>query len=134
MYLFLRHLHITCAVLSVAGFALRGGAWVVGATWPKRTWVRRLTDTNDGLLLSAAIGLVLVTHQYPIQTAWVTTKVVALLAYIGLGIALFRFAGSKRQRLAVWLLALTTAAFIISVAITKSPYGFFGVLASLNQA
>lgn len=124
MYVLLRHLHITCAILSVSGFALRGGLWLVGSSLPKRTWVRRATDANDTLLLLAAVGLAIVTHQYPFQTSWVTAKLLALLLYIVLGVVLFRFARSTRMRAVVWATALLIAAFIFSVALSKSPYGF----------
>lgn len=124
MYLLLRHLHITCAILSVSGFALRGALWLAGSQLPRRSWVRRATDANDALLLLAAIGLVITTHQYPIQTSWVTAKLLALLLYIVLGIALFRFARSTRARVLVWASALATATYIFSVAMSKNPYGF----------
>lgn len=124
MYLLLRHLHITCAVLSVSGFALRGALWLAGSQLPKRRLVRRVTDANDALLLLAAIGLVIVTRQYPIQTSWVTAKLVALLLYIALGTVLFRFARSTRARVLAWAAALLTATYIFSVAMSKNPYGF----------
>lgn len=124
MYLLLRHLHITCAVLSVSGFALRGALWLAGSHFPKRPWVRRVTDANDALLLLAAIGLAIVTHQYPFQQNWLTAKLLALLVYIALGLTLFRYSRSRMGRFLAWLSALVTAGYIVSVAMSKNPYGF----------
>lgn len=127
MYLLLRHLHVTCAVLSVSGFALRGALWLAGSQLPRRTWVRRVTDANDVLLLLAAIGLVIATHQYPFQANWVTAKLIALLLYITLGIVLFRRARSTEVRVLVWVSALLVATYIFSMAMSKTPYGFLAL-------
>lgn len=128
MYLLLRHLHITCAVLSVCGFAVRGALWMAGSQWTKGPWVRRATDVNDALLLVVAVGLVVVTHQCPFQASWLTAKVLALLAYIGCGIMLFRFAHSSQAQALSWISALAIAVYIFSVAISKDPYGFLAWL------
>jgi uncharacterized membrane protein SirB2 len=83
-----------------------------------------VTDANDALLLLAAVGLVVVTHQYPFEQNWVTAKLLALLLYIAWGVTLFRFARSTRARVLAWGAALVTAAYIVSVAMSKNPYGF----------
>lgn len=127
MYLLLRHLHMTCAVLSIGGFALRGALLLAGFDLPRRRWVRRVTDTNDALLLLAAAGLVAVTRQYPFVVPWVTAKLAALVLYVGLGVVAFRFAQNTVTRGAAWLAALGVAGFIVSVAINKNPYGFFAL-------
>ncbi len=124
-YLPLRHLHIACALFSIAGFFLRGMLLLGGSPLPSRRWVRRLTDSNDALLLLAAVGLVVATGQYPFVAPWLTAKVLALLLYIGLGFAAFRLLHAFRYRLAAWLSALVVAAYILSVAVSKNPYGFF---------
>lgn len=111
-------------MLSILGFALRGALLMSGSDVPRRRWVRRVTDTNDALLLLAAVGLVLVTHQYPFEARWVTVKLFALIAYIGLGLVALRFARRPVFRLAAWCSALLVAGFIVSVALTKNPYGF----------
>ncbi|GAB2180567.1 hypothetical protein DLREEDagrD3_07900 [Denitratisoma sp. agr-D3] len=123
-YLFLKPLHVTCAVISILGFFSRGLLLLSGSSLPSRPWVRRLIDSNDALLLLAAAGLSLATEQYPFVAPWVTAKVLALLLYIGLGIASFRLVASKPLRVACWLGALVVAAYIVSVALSKSPWGF----------
>lgn len=125
MYSILRHLHITCATLSIAGFALRGVLLLAGSGLVRQPWVRRITDLNDALLLGAAVGLVAITRQYPFVAPWVTVKLIALLAYIGLGVLAFRIAQRPLHRFVAGAGALTVAAFIVSVAISKNPWGFF---------
>ena len=48
-------------------------------------WIRVLPHINDTVLLSAAVGLVLMSGQYPFVDAWLTAKVLGLTAYIILG-------------------------------------------------
>ncbi|HEY6897903.1 MAG TPA: SirB2 family protein [Rhodocyclaceae bacterium] len=127
-YFALRHLHMLCAALSIGGFFLRGLLLLRGSDLPRRPAWRRLTDSNDSLLLLAAIGMVAVSGQYPFVVPWVTAKLLGLIAYIGLGLVAFRFARRPGERLAAWLAALAVAAYIVSVAFLKTPTGFFGVL------
>ena len=56
-------------------------------------------------------------------------KVVALLVYIGLGMVALRFGRTRQVRLAAYLGALLTAAFIVVAAYSKSPWGWFAALA-----
>ncbi len=93
-----------------------------------RRWVKVLPHINDTLLLLAAIGLVVVTGQYPFVSAWVTAKVVGLVAYIVLGIYALRRGRTKAQRGAYWLAALAAAGYVISVALTRDPRGFLAWL------
>ena len=52
-------------------------------------------------------------------------KIAALLCYIGLGMVALRFGRTMRTRVAAWLLAMAAALYIVSVAYSKSPLGFF---------
>ena len=128
MYLFIKHIHVGFAGLSISLFFLRGAALLAGGEWPRRAWVRRLTDGIDSLLLLAALTLVLLSGQYPFVTAWVTAKVIGVVVYIGLGLFAFRLARCWQTRLLAWLGALLVAAYIVSVAVTRSPWGFLGRL------
>jgi uncharacterized membrane protein SirB2 len=56
--------------------------------------------------------------------SWLTAKVVGLLAYIGFGVFALRRGGrTKRVRIACLLLALISAAYVVSVALTRDPAG-----------
>jgi uncharacterized membrane protein SirB2 len=54
-----------------------------------------------------------------------SAKLIGLLVYIGLGMVALRPGRAKRVRAVAWVAALATVAWIISVAITKNPLGFF---------
>ncbi len=124
-YLLLKHLHVTCVVISIMGFFLRGIWMLRDSPLLDRLWVRVVPHVNDTLLLAAAIGLSIVQQQYPFVHGWVTAKVLGLLGYIGFGLFALRRGRSKVVRAGFWLAALASFAYIVSVALTKNPAGFF---------
>jgi len=127
-YLFLKHLHVTCVVLSITGFFLRGVWMLRDSPMLDRLWVRVVPHVNDTLLLAAATGLSIVQQQYPFVHDWVTAKVLGLLAYIGFGMFALRRGRSKAVRAGFWLASLASFAYIVSVALTRNPRGFLAWL------
>lgn len=123
-YLLLKHLHVSCVVVSGAGFLLRG-LWMI-RTSPLLgvRWVRVAPHVVDTLLLGSAIGLVVLTGQYPLVVDWVTAKIAGLLAYIGMGMVALRHGRTRRLRIAFWIAALLTFGYIVSVALTRDSRGF----------
>lgn len=124
MYLALKHFHITCVVLSGAGFFLRGWWSVTGSPLLAARLTRWLPHLIDTCLLASAIGLAWMAGQYPFVHAWLTAKVLGLLAYIGLGSVALRPGRPRAVRLAAWLAALAVFSYIVSVALTKNPLGW----------
>lgn len=121
MYLALRDLHITCVILSGIGFFLRGVWRLVDSPWYRSRWAKTLPHVVDTVLLSSAIGLAVLSHQYPIEQPWLTAKVIGLLAYIGFGMAAFRFSHDNRTMIRYFVLALCSYGYIVSVALTRHP-------------
>jgi len=122
MYLALKHLHMTCVALSLAGFVLRG-VWMMTA--PARLnarLTRVLPHVIDTALLVSAIALVSFYEGVP---GWVWAKVGGLLIYIVLGTVALKRGKTRSARLVAFALALLTFAWIVSVALSKSPAGFF---------
>lgn len=128
LYPFLKHLHLACVVVSITGFLVRGGLAIAGSSRLRRGWWRWAPHVNDTLLLAAAIGLVVVTGQYPFVDAWVTAKVFGLIAYIILGSIALKADRSRRVRVAAWLGALVVFGYIVSVALTRSTWGVLALL------
>ncbi len=120
----LKYLHVTCVVLSISGFFLRGVGMLTDSPLLNRRWVKVVPHVNDTLLLSAAIGLAIVLEQYPFVHGWVTAKVLGLLAYVGFGMFALRRGRSKAVRTGFWLAALASFGYIVSVALTRDPRGF----------
>lgn len=121
--------HIAAVVASGALFFLRGAAVQLGAQWAMAAPLRYLSYTIDSVLLTAALMLATMLHQYPFADAWLTVKVLLLVVYIVLGILALRRGRSAGIRLASWLGALATFGLIISVARAHDPLGALRALA-----
>jgi len=124
MYLALKHFHITCVILSGTGFALRGWWSITGSPRLRARLTRILPHIVDSCLLASAIGLAVMAEQYPFVHGWLTAKVLGLLTYIGLGAVALRPARPKGVRVAAFVGALATLAYIVSMALSKNPLGW----------
>ncbi len=126
LYVIVKHLHITCVVLSITGFCLRGVLTWQRSALTGRRWMRILPHINDSILLVAALTLAVLIGQYPFVDAWLTAKVLGLIAYIILGVVALRPGRSPRVRTAAGFAAVALFGWIVSVALTKNPLGLFG--------
>lgn len=127
VYLALKHLHVTCVVLSGAGFLLRGVWMMQGAALLGHRLTRVLPHLVDTLLLASAVALAVLAEQYPFRDAWLTAKVLGLLAYVGLGTVALKRGRSRGLRIAAWVGALGVFGYIVSVAVTKRAAGLFAL-------
>lgn len=128
-YLAIKHAHMGLAGISILGFMSRSCLLFLYQPWFGKRWIRRVVDLVDTLLLLTAVMLVVMSGQYPWMAAWVLAKILGLIAYIGCGIWAFRFARSTQSRLLAVTMALLSAGYIVSVAISKNSYGFFAFFA-----
>lgn len=129
LYLTIKHLHVTCVVLSISGFCLRGLLLLHNPSLRRwhggRRWLRMLPHLNDSLLLAAAITLTVLIGQYPLVNGWLTAKIVGLLVYILLGAYALRPGALPRLRIAAGIAAVIVFGWIVSVALTKQAWGLF---------
>ncbi len=124
-YLALRHVHITCAILTIALFVLRGGLMIAESRWLQTLALRILPHVIDTVLLTTALMLASIVHQYPFVHGWLTVKVVLLVVYIILGSVAIKRGRTRRIRFAAFVAALATVGFIYTVARTHHPLGIF---------
>lgn len=122
-YLALKHIHTTAVVLSLALFALRGAWMVVDSPRLAARWVKVVPHAIDTVLLASALALCATLGWWPFVVPWLTVKVLLLLAYIGIGMVALKPTRPKRVRIAAFLLALATFAFMVSVARAHDPWG-----------
>jgi uncharacterized membrane protein SirB2 len=125
IYLVLRHLHVSCVIVSGLGFFLRGVWMLSGSPMLNRRWVRVVPHVVDTGLLGSAIAMAVISHQYPFAQGWLTAKVVGLLIYIALGTMALKRGKSKASRAVFFVLALLAFAYIVSVALARNPLGVF---------
>jgi uncharacterized membrane protein SirB2 len=125
LYSAIKLIHVTCALISITGFILRGVLMLRESSLRHARWLRIAPHINDTLLLAAAITLALMSEQLPLQVSWVSAKVFGLIAYIILGSMALKAGRTHTLRLANWLAALIVFAWIVSVAVLRHPAGFF---------
>src|SRR4051812_47615162 len=119
----IKWVHICAVIASGSLFMLRGAGVLAGARWPMWAPLRYLTYSIDTVLLTAALMLVTILHQYPFVQAWLTVKVLLLVVYIVLGSFALRRARTRQSRAILYLTALAVYLFIASVARAHDPLG-----------
>ena len=122
LYPALKTIHVSCVILSISGFALRGAWMLQESPLLRRRLTRVLPHVVDTLLLGSAIGMAAMIRQYPFADAWLTAKLVALLVYIVLGSVALKRGRTRRVRLAAFAGALATAGYLVAVGLTKQPW------------
>lgn len=120
-YIVLKHLHVTCVLLSGLGFAWRSALMWFGSPALQHRLARVLPHLIDSLLLGSALLMAWMSGQYPFSADWLTAKFFGLLAYIVFGIMALKRGKTRRTRRGFAVLALLTYAYIVSVALQRSP-------------
>ena len=121
-YLAIKHLHVTCVILSGLGFGLRGGWMLMDSPRLQHRLARTLPHVVDSLLLGSALTLAVLSGQYPFVEGWLTAKLGGLLAYIVCGSLALKRGRTKAIRAVFLFLALLAYGYIVSVALTRQPW------------
>lgn len=116
--------HVAAVLMSGGLFTLRGAAVLLGQRWAMLAPVRYLSYSIDTVLLTAALMLMTILHQFPGVHSWLTVKVVLVVVYIVLGTFALKRARTRQSRLVFFVAALLVFATVISIARTHSPLGF----------
>jgi uncharacterized membrane protein SirB2 len=123
-YASLKSIHVAAAAASVALFVVRGSWMMYAPARLQARWVRIVPHVIDTVLLASAVALAISIANYPVTHGWLTAKVSGLIVYIVLGSVALKRGRTLAIRVAAFVAALATFAYIVSVAITKSPFGF----------
>lgn len=118
-YLAVKHVHMTCAALSIILFFVRGLWMLAGSPLLQQRWAKVVPHIVDTVLLASALTMVVWSSQYPFVQNWLTAKVVALVAYIVLGTIALKRGQTKGVRTGAFILALLVFGYIVKVAVTK---------------
>ncbi len=127
----IKSVHIAAVMASGLLFFLRGASLHAGMQWAMAAPVRYLSYAIDTTLLTAALMLASLLHQYPFVHGWLTVKVVLLVIYIGFGTFALKRGSTRRIRVLCWLAAVVVYGFIISVARNHHPAGLFAAIPEL---
>jgi uncharacterized membrane protein SirB2 len=117
----MKTIHVASVALSLGGFLARGLLMLADSPLLAARWVRIAPHVVDTVLLGSALWLAVLIGQYPFVDGWLTAKTLGLLAYIGFGVVALRAGRTKGVRAAAFVAALAAAAYVVSVALTRSP-------------
>lgn len=115
----LKLVHVSCVILSISGFVLRGVLMLAGSSLLNHKLVKKAPHYVDTALLVSGIWLAINLQQYPGTAPWLTAKLVALVIYVLLGSLALR-GRTARIRYPALVGALLVVAYMASVAITRS--------------
>jgi uncharacterized membrane protein SirB2 len=123
-YPIILRLHVGCVILSGSLFTARGIMRLFHLPQANHVVLRGVSYVIDTTLLSAAVLLTLILHQYPIVDDWLTAKVLWVALYIALGVVTLRQARTPWGQRAAFAAALLTFVFIVGIAVTHEPTGW----------
>lgn len=126
-YSIIKLIHAGCALLSISGFIVRGIWKLTDNSKLAQRWVKIAPHVIDFVLLASGITLIVLTQINLLEQPWLLAKLIALLAYIALGLFVLRFARSNGMRQLGFVAAILVFAYIIAVAMTRQVIPFFGV-------
>ena len=120
----IKAVHVGAVIVSGSLFATRGSLMLARSPLANHAALRYLSYAIDTTLLTAALMLVTILHQYPFVQAWLTVKVFLLVVYIVLGVFALRRGRTRQVRAICYFAALFVYAYIIGVALAHDPRGW----------
>jgi uncharacterized membrane protein SirB2 len=117
VYAAVKQLHVAAVVASWTLFFLRGVWMIADSPRLKARWVRVVPHVNDTILLLAGIYLAVAIGLQP----WIVAKLVALVAYILIGMVAITRGRTKPARIVAWVAAQGVFLYIVAVALRKNP-------------
>lgn len=128
MYLTIKTIHMTCALISFTGFLFRAYLMVIESKWLNHKAVLVTPHVVDTLFLLSGATMAFMVNFGLFSQMWLTMKIALLMCYLlFVGIALNR--GKTRNiRIAAFFLAVATFGYIVGIAVIKSPAGWLARL------
>jgi len=120
----LKHLHLTFVALAFLIFLGRGILLFMNSTLLDKKLLKIAPHIINTIMLISGIVLAVHLGISPGEHSWLMAKIIGLIVYIGLGVAAFKVPNPLARKI-LWIDAIIVFAYIVSVAITKSPMGFF---------
>jgi len=124
----IKSLHMITAIASISGFILRGYWMMVQSEKSTLKIVRIAPHVIDTLFLLSGIALVAILRINVLSEPWLLAKFAGLIGYIVLGVIAIRRGPTLEIRVIAFVGALSLFAYIVGVALTRSPASWLGFL------
>lgn len=127
-YLPALNLHQLAVTLSITLFTARNIGVMLKLAWPMTKFWRMTSVWIDVVLLTSGIMLWVILAYNPAQQFWLGTKMLLLVLYIVLGSFALKRGKTPAVRFVFFVLALITVFTMVSIALTRQPAGWMGLL------
>lgn len=128
-YLLIKYVHTLSASLAITGFMLRGYWMMTGSDRLQHTVTRVLPHVVDTIFLLSGIAMLVVLSLNPLAQSWLLAKFAGLILYVLFGTVAIRRGSSLEIRTAAFVAALSVFAYVVGVALSKSPASWLAFLA-----
>ena len=128
-YLMIKSLHMVTGVVTISGFVLRGYWMMTQSDKLQLKVIRIVPHIVDTLFLLSGIALVSTLHINVFSESWLLAKFAGLIAYIVLGTFAIKRGATPQIRIIAFVAALAVFAYIVGVALAKSPASWLKLLA-----
>ncbi|QUM74963.1 SirB2 family protein [Moritella sp. 24] len=126
-YALVKHMHMGMAYLSITFFIFRSILSVTESGLLQNKLIKILPHIIDTFLLLFAGHLMMTIQQYPFADAWLTAKLVALIAYVIVGTIAIKRGKTTVIRLWASIIAVAIFAYILGVAKTHDVMSWLAI-------
>jgi uncharacterized membrane protein SirB2 len=127
LYWVIKSLHMMTGIVTFSGFVLRGYWMMTGSDRLQLRVTRIAPHIVDTVFLLSGIALVFMLHLNAFSQPWLLAKFTGLIAYIVLGTFALKRGSTPQIRMIAFVAALAVFAYIVGVAVTKSPISWLGL-------
>jgi uncharacterized membrane protein SirB2 len=120
MYLTLKLVHMSCAMLTIAGFLARGYWMMTDSALLQSRATKIAPHIIDTLFLLSGVAIIYELNIQVMAHTWLLAKFAGLIAYIVLGVVALRLGRTAQIRAIAFVAAVGVFAYIVGVALTKS--------------
>jgi uncharacterized membrane protein SirB2 len=121
MYVWLKSVHVICAIASISGFLLRGYWMMLSSPQLELKLTRIAPHVIDTLFLISGVAMLTIASINPLAQDWLLAKFLGLIVYIVLGAIALRRGRTKTIRIVALVTAILCFAYIAGVALNRSP-------------
>ena len=128
-YLLIKSLHMITGVAAISGFILRGYWMMAQSDKLQLKVIRIVPHIIDTLFLLSGVALVWMLHLNVLSESWLLAKFAGLIVYIVLGTFAIKRGATLQIRIITFVGALAVFAYIVGVALAKSPASWLKLMA-----
>jgi len=125
----IKSVHMITGVATISGFILRGYWMMTQSPKLQLKFTRIAPHVIDTLFLLSGIVLVSMLHLNAFREPWLLAKFAGLIVYIVLGTLAIKRGSTLQIRVISFVAALAVFAYIVGIALSKSPASWLKLLA-----